>query len=380
MNDSVRLGRIAGVEVGVNWSLLLIGGLLATGLARGRFPTHAPGYSGAAYVLAAGAAALVFLGCVLAHELSHAVVARRAGIGVDGITLWFLGGVTRLTSEATTPKVELAVAGAGPFASLVVGVVMVSGGIALQAGAVSPLVVAALTWLGVINIVLAVFNVLPGAPLDGGRLLHAFVWSRHGDRRRATRTASRAGEILGAILIAFGLLEFAFGTAVGGGLWIAFIGWFLRTGARAEEAHAEAHHVLEDSTVADVMTRNPHVAPAGATVGEFVDGSPRMGLEEVFPVQDRDGRLLGVVSSRQLRLARRAGRRATRVGDIARPLSRVPTFDPDQPATALLERTQSDEDGLALVLDADHLVGTVDRHDLARIVDRITSARRSPTA
>src|SRR5258708_4582369 len=159
MHDSIRLGRIAGVEVGFHWSLLLIGGLLASGLARGRFPAHAPGYSGAAYVLAAGATSLVFLGCVLVHELSHAVVARRAGIGVDGITLWFLGGVTRLTSDATTPKVELAVSGAGPLASLVLGVVVVGGGIVLQAGAVSPLLVTALTWLGVIDIVLAVFNV-----------------------------------------------------------------------------------------------------------------------------------------------------------------------------------------------------------------------------
>ena len=378
MNDSIRLGRIAGVKVGLHWSLLLIGGLLAAGLAGGRFPADAPGYSGAAYVLAAGATALVFLGCVLAHELSHAVVARRTGIGVDGITLWLLGGVTRLTSEATTPKAELEVSGAGPLASFVLGVVMVGVGIVLHAGALSPLLVAALTWLGVIKIVLAVLNILPGAPLDGGRLLHAFVWSRHGDRRRATRTASRAGEFLGAILIAFGLLEFAFGTAVGGGLWISFVGWFLRTGARAEEAHAEAHDALEDSTVADVMTRNPRVAPAGATVGEFVDGTPRMGLAEVFPVEDRDGRLLGVVSGRQLRLARRAGRNETRVGDIVQPLYRVPTFGPDQPATALLERTEPDADGLALVLDADHLVGTVDRHDLERIVDQIGLASRSP--
>jgi CBS domain-containing protein len=127
------------------------------------------------------------------------------------------------------------------------------------------------------------------------------------------------------------------------------------------------------------MTRNPHVAPADATVGEFVEGSPGMGLEEVFPVENQDGRLLGVVSSRQLRLARRAGRRANRLGDIVRPLSGIPTFDPDQPATALLEHTQPDDDGLAFVLDADHLVGTVDRRDLTRMVDRITSARRSPT-
>jgi Zn-dependent protease len=248
MNDTVRLGRIAGVNVGLHWSLLLIGGLLAEELASGRLPANAPGYSGAEYLVAAGATAFAFLGCVLAHELSHAVVARREGVGVDGITLWFLGGVTRMTSDATTPKAELAVAGAGPLTSFVLGAVMVVVGIAARAGAVSPLFVEAVTWLGVINLVVAVFNALPGAPLDGGRLLHAFVWSRHGDRRRATRAASRAGAILGLVLIAAGLLAFVFAPAGGGGLWIAFVGWFIRAGARAEERAedaGDAHQQLE---------------------------------------------------------------------------------------------------------------------------------------
>jgi Zn-dependent protease len=254
MKDTIRLGRIAGVQVGLHWSLLLIGGVLAADLAGRRFPATAPGYSGPAYELAAGATAFLFLGCVLAHELGHAIVARREGIGVDGITLWFVGGVTRLTSDAATPRAELSVSGAGPLVSFVLGVVMVGGGTALHAGAVSPLLVAALTWLGVINIVLAVFNVLPGAPLDGGRLLYAFVWSRHGDRRRATRTASRAGEILGATLIGSGLLEFAFGAAAGGGLWIAFIGWFLLTGARAEANAAAARAVTIGSRPTSART------------------------------------------------------------------------------------------------------------------------------
>jgi len=247
VKDNVRVGRIDGVQVGLHWSLLVIGGLLAAELAGRRFPATAPGYSGAAYGLAAGATALLFLGCVLAHEVGHAVVARREDIGVDGITLWFLGGVTRLTSDAATPKAELWVSGAGPLVSFALGVVMVGGGTAVHAFAGSPLLVAALTWLGVINIVLAVFNMLPGAPLDGGRLLYASVWSRHGDRRRATRTASRAGEILGAILIGYGLLEFAFGAAAGRELWIAFIGWFLLTGARADGHAAEARAVTISS-------------------------------------------------------------------------------------------------------------------------------------
>lgn len=369
MKDSLRLGRIAGVEVGLHWSLLVIGTLLAAGLASGRLPIDAPGYSTAEYVIAGSIAAIVFLASVLAHELSHAVVARREGVGVDGITLWLLGGVTRMSSEMTTPKAELAVAGAGPLTSFVLGVAMVGIAIALRAGAISPLFVAVLTWLGVINLILAVFNVLPGAPLDGGRLLHAFVWSRHGDRLRATRAASRAGETLGAILIAVGLIEFAFGMAGGGGLWIAFVGWFLRAGARVEETEAETQHALEDSTVADVMTRNPLILPASLDVSEFV-GSRAMRSDAEFPVQDGDGALLGIVSARQLRLAARARGGATRVGDIVQPLSGRRTFRPSEPATALLERTGPDSDELALVLDADHLVGTVRPHDLEQVVAR----------
>jgi Zn-dependent protease len=196
MKDGLRLGRIAGVNVGLHWSLLLIGLLLAAGLAGGRLPVDAPGYASAEYVVAGAAAAVVFLAGVLAHELSHAVVARREGISVAGITLWLLGGVTRMTSEPATPRAELVISGAGPFTSFVLGVVLVGAGIALRAAAISPLFVAVLAWLGAINLVLAVFNVLPGIPLDGGRLLHAFVWSRRGDRLHATRVASRAGEIL----------------------------------------------------------------------------------------------------------------------------------------------------------------------------------------
>jgi Zn-dependent protease len=255
MKDSLSLGRVAGINVGLHWSLLLIGGLLTAGLAGGRFPVEVPGYSNAEYVVAAGVTAVVFFGCVLAHEFSHAVVARREGIDVDGITLWLLGGVTRMTAEVATPKAEFAVSGAGPLTSFVIGLVLGGAGVALHAAAVWPLLVAALRWLGVINVVLAMFNVLPGAPLDGGRLLHAFVWRRYGDRLRATRAASRAGALLGAMLIATGLAEFAFGTAIGGGLGLVLVGWFLRTGARLEEADAEAPDDVSRHDLARIAAR-----------------------------------------------------------------------------------------------------------------------------
>jgi len=239
MTDTVRIGRIAGVKVGLHWSLLLVGGLLVEQLAGRRFRAHAPGYSDAAYLVAAAVTAIAFFGCVLAHELGHAVVARRQGIGVDGITLWFLGGVTRLVSEPATPMAELAVAGVGPLTSFALGLAATGAGIAARGGGISPLLADALTWLGVINLVIAVFNALPGAPLDGGGVLHAFVWNRHDDEGRATRVASRAGEILGTVLVAFGLFEFAFVASGGAGLWIAFVGWFLRTAARSTEGEGD---------------------------------------------------------------------------------------------------------------------------------------------
>jgi Zn-dependent protease len=234
MKDTVRLGRIAGVNVGLHWSLLLIGGLLGGQLAGRRFPANAPGYSNAEYLMGAVATAVIFLGCVLTHELSHAVVARRRGMGVDGITLSFLGGATRMTSHPPTPMAELAVAGVGPLTNFAIGGVTLGFSAAARVGAASPLLIDALTWLGVINLVLAVFNALPGAPLDGGRVLHALVWNRHNDQRRASRVASRAGELVGTILAAVGLFDFAFARSGGAGLWIAFVGWFLRTTARAE--------------------------------------------------------------------------------------------------------------------------------------------------
>ncbi len=168
------------------------------------------------------------------------------------------------------------------------------------------------------------------------------------------------------------------GTAFGAGLSLVVVGWFVRAGARFEEGLARAHDGLEHATVADVMTRNPLVLPAWLDAGELVDTRP-MRSEEAFPVQDRDGTLLGIVSARQLRLAARARRGATCVADVMRPLSGLRTFGPGEPATALLEPAGPDGDGLSLVLDSGHLVGTVRQHDLAHAVSRRRVTRpRSP--
>jgi Zn-dependent protease len=236
LRDTIRLGTIAGVRVGLNWSLPVLAVVLVAGLARSSLPSNAPGYGGWAYGVVGSLAALAFLAAILAHELGHAVVARRQGLAVDGITLWALGGVTRIEGDAASPAGEVRISGIGPLVSLVLGLGL--GGLGLVLGAVdwSPLVAAAFGWLGAINLLLAVFNVLPGAPLDGGRLLHAALWRLHGDRLRATETASRVGWVLGLAMVALGVVGLAFSGV--GGLWLAVVGWFLMTGSRAERREA----------------------------------------------------------------------------------------------------------------------------------------------
>jgi Zn-dependent protease len=232
MRHSISLGRVFGVPVGLHWSLLFVGALLAVGLTE-RFVASGTPISGAALV-ALGATA-VFFGSVLAHELAHSVVAVRHGTPVEGITLWLLGGVARLGGTARSAAAELRIALAGPASSLALAALFGTAAYALAELGVAPGPVgSALAWLATINAVLAVFNLLPGAPLDGGRVLAAALWHRHGDRLRAEITAARVGGALGWGMVGFGVLQ----VLAGAGFWFILLGWYLSAAARAEEEHA----------------------------------------------------------------------------------------------------------------------------------------------
>jgi Zn-dependent protease len=272
MRATFRLGRIAGIPIGVHWSLLVIAALLTTSLAGSMLPAVIPNADGsywAAAILAAG----LFFASILAHELAHALVARHFGQKVEDITLWVLGGVSRLGTEAPTPRAEGLVAIAGPATSLALGIVFFAGGHALRAATTTSLLAVVLIWLGVINFILAAFNLLPGSPLDGGRVVTAILWHRHGDRRRAEIGAARAGRVVGAILIAFGLLNFVAGIGFGT-VWTALVGWFIWEASRAEEQAARTTRALEGVRTADVMTRQPIEVPEWVTVGDVRTSVP----------------------------------------------------------------------------------------------------------
>ena len=187
MTESLSLGRIFGIRVGLNWSLLVVIALIAWTLATGSFPSSAPGYGAGAYWIAGLVAAVVFLASLLAHELAHSIVAQRRGVRVDGITLWLFGGVSRLSGEANSARAETLITVVGPLTSLVLGGLFLLAGAGLAGAGASKLVVATVNWIGAINLTLGIFNLLPAFPLDGGRILRALIWARSGDRswRRA---------------------------------------------------------------------------------------------------------------------------------------------------------------------------------------------------
>jgi Zn-dependent protease len=377
VREAIPLGRIAGFGVNVHWSVIVILWLFTWSLAS-TLPGTVKGYSPLAYWLAGACGALVLLASLLAHELAHAVVARRMGVDVGSVTLWLFGGVTTLHGEAKTPKAAFRIAFAGPATSLVLAAAFAGLAIAFATARVATIVVSVAWWLAAINLLLGLFNLLPGAPLDGGRLVRAYLWHRHGDSVRATIGAAHAGRVVALVLITLGLVEFMVGGLVGG-VWLAFIGWFIFTAARDEEAQVTTRQALAGLRVADAMTADPHAAPGWLTVEDFIERYLLGDRHSAYPVADRDGSIVGLVTLKQLRDVAAGQRATTSVGEIALPLKSVPTVGPLDPLSALIERlARAGHGSRALVMDGGKVVGIVTPSDLARLIDVYRLAQPDP--
>ncbi|MEW2473623.1 site-2 protease family protein [Micromonospora gifhornensis] len=368
MRASFGLGRIAGVPVGVNWSVLVIFALIWWGLSANLFPVSYPNRSVVAYVFAGLAAAVVFFLGLLAHEVSHAVVAKRNGLGVQGITLWLFGGVAELRGEARTPGAELRIAGVGPLVSLIIGAFFGVIAMVLGVAGVHGLLLGVMAWLAGINLLLALFNVLPAAPLDGGRLLRAAVWKATGDRTRASVVAARAGWVLGVVLIGLGLWRFLSGAGFGG-LWLALIGWFLIGAASMEERQARMGSALRGIRVGEVMTPQPQTASGELTVADFVDNYLFAYRHTALPLTE-DGRPVGLVTLDRVRGVPSEQRSSTTLEAVACRADDLVLASPDEQLTDLLPRLSECADGRALVVANGNLVGIVSPSDISRAVQR----------
>ena len=379
----LRLGHIAGIEIAVDWSLLIIFWLITFTLAVGVFPEWHPGWSATLSWTTALAAAVLFFTSVLIHELSHAIVGRAHGVIIRRITLFMFGGMAQMENEPPTWRSEFAMAIVGPLTSLALGVAFLS----LAAAAGAPLdidpedpraalaglgpVVTLLLWLGPINILLALFNLVPGFPLDGGRVLRAVLWAITGNLRRATRHASRAGQGFAWLLMASGFamilgLHVPFlGAGLVNGLWLAFIGWFLNNAAVLSYRQLLVRESLADVPVARLMqTRFTRVEPR-MLISTLVDQHLMPSGQRSFPVED-NGRFLGMVCLSDLRKRDRDAWDRTPVGDIMTPAAALVTVTPREDAFEVLARLAGRGLNQLPVVEDGRLVGMIMREDILK--------------
>jgi Zn-dependent protease len=366
MNSTVSLGRIAGIQIGLNWTLFIAFFLIAASLAGSLLPADVPGYSAAAYTVAGLAAVVLFYGSLLAHELGHAIVARRLGTRVDGITLWLFGGVARLSGDSPSGSAELKITLVGPAITIAVGAIFAVIAAALQTVNAFPLTADVLAWLARINFLLAAFNLIPAFPLDGGRVLRAILWKTMHNRIRATTIAAWLGRAFGFVLIGAGAVELFLTRSFINGLWLALLGWFLIQAAGSQEMQTQLQGSLAGVRARDVMVPGPTPAPDWVTVEEFIARFAALSHATGFPVQDFSGQLSGLVTLRELASVPMQARAITRVRDIALPLSRVPVAGPDEMLVDVLRRLDDPDGTHILVMVGPQLIGLISPADIRR--------------
>lgn len=369
MNGSVRIGQLFGVPLRMHWTVPVLVVLFGYGLGRQTLPHWTPGHSQGVYTVASALGAIALVASLLLHEAAHAVVARRGGVRVEDVTLWALGGVTRM-GRPPTARLAFWVAVSGPLASLAVAGAALGAGAGLHAaggGAAVP--AAVLAWLGWTNVLLAVFNLLPAIPMDGGRVLQAVLWWRTGDRERAARIADRGGQIIGIALIGLGWLAFVRG--VPGGLWLAVIGFFVTVTAGAERRQATYATALRGVLVADAMSHPVVTGSDWLTVERFIADVAAPARHTALPLLNFNGDASGMVTTRQLAAVRLPDRGTLRVRDVATPLSQCTLAGPEEQLTDVLERARPAAALRILVLeDGRRPVGIITPHDIQRIVQR----------
>jgi Zn-dependent protease/predicted transcriptional regulator len=368
METHIKLGRIFGVNIGLHFTWVLIALLIAFSLAT-RFQAMHPDWGpGVAWATAIITAAL-FFAAIIAHELSHALVAKWRGLPVHAITLFALGGVAQIEKEAADAKTEFWMGIVGPITSAVLGFLCLALAWALGwtmlAEPGSPLM-AMLVWLGYINIGLAIFNMIPGFPMDGGRVLRAVIWWITGNASRATRIATRMGQIIAFCFIILGLISFFRGAGFNG-LWIVFIGWFLLLAARSSSAQLEMSERLRGVRVTDVMTRDCQVVDKRSNLQTFVDEHLLRTGRRCFLIA-ANGALAGLITPHEVKTVERALWPSTSVADVMLPLDRLRTVRPDTPVTEALEIMGRADVNQLPVMSNGRLEGIISRDQIVQFL------------
>jgi len=381
LRSGFRIGRVFGIDIRVDWSWLFIFLLVTWNLSTVFGQSH-PAWTPALIWGVAVIGALLFFGSVVGHELAHSVVAKARGIPVRNITLFLFGGVSNIQHDPNSPGAEFWMAIVGPLTSLVLGAVLL-----LLAGATAgpmntltnPITALAglgpvsvlFLWLGSVNIILGIFNLVPGFPLDGGRVLRSILWGLTGNLRRATRWAAGVGQfiawamILAGIAMVFGVQIPFFGTGLISGVWLAFIGWFLNSASAGSYQQVVVHDILHGVPVERVMRQDPPTVPTNITVGSLVNDHV-MGTDTyAFPAMD-DGRLAGIVTLEDVRKVPRQNWETVTVREIMTPFDQLLTTAPDDDLADAMDKIQEKDVRQLPVLRGTALAGLLRRQDIMK--------------
>jgi Zn-dependent protease/predicted transcriptional regulator len=363
----IPLFKLAGFQIALDWSWLILAVLITWTLASGVFPFYYPGLTPAAYWSMGVIAALGLFGSIILHELGHATVARRYGLPIRRITLFIFGGVAEMEAEPERPAAEFWVAIAGPIVSFLVGLVfwlLLQGAAGAGAG-VS--VAGVLGYLATINIILAVFNLVPAFPLDGGRILRAALWYWKGSLRWATRVSSTIGGAFGILLIVLGVYRVLIGDFVGG-MWWFLIGLFVRFAAQMSYQQVLVRETLRGIPVRRIMTATPVTVSSGITIAQLIDDYVYRHHHNMFPVVD-NGRLVGCVSMNDIKRLPRDRWSSTTVAEIMKSCSEATAISPDMDAMEVLSLMTRTRNSRLLVTEGDRLVGVVTLTDLMNFLN-----------
>jgi Zn-dependent protease/predicted transcriptional regulator len=383
MRTGLRIGKIFGINIHVDWSWIFIFLLIMWDLAAGVFPELHPGWGIGLIWGTSLVASLLFFASVLAHELAHSLVAKANGIPVHDITLFLFGGVSNIQSEPSSSGVEFLMAIVGPLTSIILGLIFLffsgsaSAGLeVVTANTLQPLsqlnpLSTLLLWLGPINILLGVFNLIPGFPLDGGRVLRSIIWAISKDLRQATLWASWAGQFVAWIFIGAGI-SMIFGISIPflgsgfiGGLWIAFIGWFLNGAAVQSYQKVVIEDVLEGVSVDQLMRTNPPTVLSGISVNILVHGHIMGTDERAFPVMD-NGRMIGIVCIEDVRKVPQERWDRVMVNEIMTPINQLVLAAPGDDASHALHQLADRDVNQMPVLENGNLIGMLRRRDIMR--------------
>jgi len=368
MGSAFNLGKVFGIQFRLHYTWFIIFILITTSLSWQVFPFNYPDWPLVLYWVMGIITSLLFFASVVAHELAHSLVGRANGIPIKSITLFIFGGVAQMTREATKASAELKMAAAGPACSLAIGGLCALLWFFTQ-GMIEP-IAAMFQWLAYVNVLLAVFNLIPGFPLDGGRVFRSLLWRFTGNYKRSTRIATQVGRGVGYLFILGGILIIflrPFGLGWFSGLWLAFIGWFLENAASASYRQAQWRETLQGFTVSQAMTSDCPVVPPSATVNQLVREHILISGHRCFMVSD-ESRLMGILTLHNIKSVPQPKWDMTQVTEIMTPVDKLKVAHPNQDMLSVLEQMDENDINQMPVVSEGRVIGLIARDNLLRLL------------